>query len=167
MGTFDLQAKSLSHTDFIKFYQAYITHYTKKDNRVLSATLKKFQAYLLERFDKEKLACKDLTQNLIIGFKDYLETHHTGEGPLTYFNRFRKVVKHGIRENLFPKNPLPENLKFKSGGMTKGVLSLEEIKLLSNTPCGSDTIKRAFLFACNTGLRFGDIRAQMAGYKQY
>ncbi|AKQ44442.1 hypothetical protein TH63_00385 [Rufibacter radiotolerans] len=158
MGTFDLQAKSLSHTDFIKFYQAYITHYTKKDNRVLSATLSKFKDFLLERYGKEKLACKDLTQNLIIGFKDYLEANQTGEGPLTYFNRFRKVVKYGIRENLFPKNPLPENLKFKSGGMTKGVLSLDEVSKLSKTPCGSDTIKRAFLFACNTGLRFGDIK---------
>ena len=158
LGTFDLQSKSLSHTDFIKFYQAYINHYTKADTRVLTASFKKFKAYLQERHGKEKLLCKDLTQNLIIGYKDYLEANHTGEGPLTYFNRFRKVVKHGIRENLFHKNPLPENLKFKSGGMSKGVLSLDEVSRLATTHCGSEIIKRAFLFACNTGLRFGDIK---------
>ncbi|GHA68746.1 site-specific integrase [Pontibacter akesuensis] len=158
LGNYDLQSKSLSHTDFLKFYQAYITTYTKADYRVLSASLKKFKAYLKERFGKEKLLCKELTQNLIIGYKDYLEANHTGEGPLTYFNRFRKVVKHGIRENLFPKNPLPEKLKFKSGGMSKGVLSLDEVSKLASTECGNETIKRAFLFACNTGLRFGDIK---------
>jgi integrase/recombinase XerD len=157
-GSVNLTSKNLSNTDFIKFYEAYITTYTKKDNRVLSASLNKFKSFIQQRYKKEKLLCRDLTQNVIIGYKDYLETHLTGEGPLTYFNRFRKVVKHGIRENLFPKSPLPENLKFKSGGMNKGVLDLEEINKLAKAACGSDVIKRAFLFACNTGLRFGDIK---------
>lgn len=158
LGTFDLQSKSLTHTDFLKFFQVYINHYTKADHRVLSACFKKFKTYLQERHGKDKLLCKDLTQNLIIGYKDYLEAKLTGEGPLTYYNRFRKVVKHGIRENLFHKSPLPENLKFKGGGMTKGVLSLEEVSKLASTACGNETVKRAFLFACNTGLRFGDIK---------
>lgn len=156
-GTFDLQAKALSNTNFLKFYQAYIDTYTKKDIRILVGSYNKFKAYLKEKFGKDKLLAKDLSQNLIIGYKDYLETHQKGEGPLTYFNRFRKVVKHAHRENLFVKNPLPENLKFKSGGMSKGVLSLDEVQLLANTPCGNETVKRAFLFACNTGLRVGDL----------
>jgi integrase/recombinase XerD len=159
LGSYDLQSKSLSSTDFLKFYEAYITQYTKADHRVLTACLKKFKTYLKDRYHKDKLQCKDLTQNLIIGFKDYLEATMTGEGPLTYYNRFRKVVKYGIRENLFFKNPLPDNLKFKSGGMGKGVLSLEEIHTLAAAGCGSDIIKRAFLFACNTGLRFSDLKA--------
>ncbi|MFT2007189.1 site-specific integrase [Pontibacter sp. 13R65] len=159
LGNFDLQSKSLSATDFIKFYQAYITTYTKADNRVLSASLNKFKTYLKEAHGKEKLSCKDLTQNLVLGYKDYLETKLTGESPQTYYNRFKKVVKHAIRENLFSKSPLPENIKFKGGGMNKGVLSLEEVSLLSKTACGSEVIKRAFLFSCNTGLRFGDIKA--------
>lgn len=157
-GSLNLQSKNLSNTDFIKFYQAYITTYTKTDIRVLSASFNKFKTFLKERYNKEKLLCKDVTQNLILSYKDYLEANLTGEGPLTYFNRFRKVVKYGIRENLFPKNPLPENLKFKSGGMNKGVLNLEEVSKLAKTHCGSEIIKRAFLFACNTGLRFGDIK---------
>jgi integrase/recombinase XerD len=158
LGTFNLQSKSLTHTDFLKFFQLYIDKYTKADHRVLSACFNKFKAYLQERHGKSKLLCKDLTQNLIIGFKDYLESHLTGESPLTYYNRFRKVVKYGIRENLFHKNPLPQNLKFKSGGMTKGVLSLDEVAQLAETHCGNPIVKRAFLFACNTGLRFGDIK---------
>lgn len=57
LGNYDLQSKSLSQTDFIKFYQAYITTYTKVDTRVLTASFKKFKAYLKERFGKDKLLC--------------------------------------------------------------------------------------------------------------
>jgi integrase/recombinase XerD len=81
LGSYDLQSKALTSTDFLKFYQTYITTYTKADKRVLTASLKKFKAYLLERHGKEKLQCKELTQNLIIGYKDYLEANHTGRGP--------------------------------------------------------------------------------------
>ena len=157
-GTFDLKSKALSSTNFLKFYQAFIDTYTKKDIRTLKGSFNKFKTFLKERYGREKLLAKDLTPNLIIGFKDYLETNLTGEGPLTYFNRFRKVVKYGIRENLFPKDPLPSNLKFKSGGVSKGVLSLEDVKTLAKTPCGNETVKKAFLFACNTGLRYGDLK---------
>nr|WP_262921610.1 site-specific integrase [Pontibacter ruber] len=38
-------------------------------------------------------------------------------------------------------------------------MSLDEVSKLAGTPCGSEVVKRAFLFACNTGLRFGDIKA--------
>lgn len=157
-GSLNLQSKNLSNTDFIKFFQAYIDTYTKKDIRTLKGSFEKFKTFLKERYNKEKLLAKDVTQNLIIGYKDYLESILTGEGPLTYFNRFRKVVKYANRENLFSKNPLPENLKFKSGGVSKGVLSLDEINTLAKTYCGNEVIKRAFLFACNTGLRYGDIK---------
>lgn len=157
-GSLNLQSKNLSNTDFIKFYQAYIDTYTKKDKRTLEGSFKKFKTYLKEKYNKEKLLAKDISQNLIIGYKEFLETHQKGEGPLTYFNRFRKVIKYANRENLFAKNPLPENLKFKSTGLTKGILNLEEISLLAKAHCGNENVKIAFLFACNTGLRYGDLK---------
>jgi integrase/recombinase XerD len=158
-GALGLESKNKGSVDFIKYYQTFLTSYTKLDHRVLSASLTKFKDFLKETHGLERLPCKDLTPNLVLKFKDYLESKQKGEGPQTYFSRFKKVVKHGIRENLFPQYPLPENVKFKGGGMNKGVLSLDEVSTLSKTYCGSEVIKRAFLFACNTGLRFGDIKA--------
>lgn len=158
-GALNLSSKAQGAVDFVQYWQAYIEQYTKADHRVLSACLNKFKAFLKDRHDTARLACKDLTPNFVLGFKDYLESKQTGDGPQTYFTRFKKVVKHGMRENLFPTYPLPEKVKFKSGGMNKGVLSLDEVSKLANTHCGSDTIRRAFLFACNTGLRFGDLKA--------
>ena len=37
-------------------------------------------------------------------------------------------------------------------------LSQEELIRLAETPCEEDVLKRAFLFACLTGLRKSDIR---------
>jgi integrase/recombinase XerD len=158
-GALNLSSKAQGSVDFVQYYQTFITQYTKADHRVLSACLNKFKEFLKEKHSTTRLPCKDLTPNLVLAFKDYLETKQTGEGPQTYFTRFKKVVKHGMRENLFPQYPLPEKVKFKSGGMNKGVLSLDEIKSLAAAYCGNEVIKRAFLFACNTGLRFGDIKA--------
>ncbi|NDK56812.1 tyrosine-type recombinase/integrase [Pontibacter fetidus] len=159
LGTFDLKGKNQGAADFVQYYQAYVKAYAKSDYNTMAACFKRFKDFLKDTYAKERLLCKELTPNLILGFKDYLESKQTGEGPQTYFSRFKKVVKHGIRENLFPHYPLPENVKFKGSGMNKGILSLDEISTLAKTQCGNDTIKRAFLFACNTGLRFGDIKA--------
>jgi integrase len=158
-GALNLSSKAQGSVDFVQYYQAYISQYTKADHRVLSACLNKFKEFLKEKHGFTRLPCKDLTPNLVLAFKDYLESKQKGEGPQTYFTRFKKVVKHGMRENLFPQYPLPEKVKFKSGGMNKGVLNLDEIKALATAYCGNEVIKRAFLFACNTGLRFGDIKA--------
>jgi integrase len=158
-GALNLSSKSQGTVDFVQYYQAYINQYTKADHRVLSACMNKFKEFLKERYSTDRLPCKDLTPNLVLAFKDYLEAKQKGDTPQTYFTRFKKVVKHGLRENLFPVYPLPEKVKFKSGGMNKGVLSLEEIGKLAAAHCGNEAVKRAFLFACNTGLRFGDIKA--------
>ncbi|WP_162427846.1 site-specific integrase [Pontibacter pudoricolor] len=158
-GALNLASKNQGTVDFVQYYQAYINQYTKADHRVLSACLNKFKEFLKERYSTARLPCKDLTPNLVIGFKNYLEAKQKGDTPQTYFARFKKVVKHGMRENLFPQYPLPEQVKFKAGGMNKGVLNLDEIGKLAAAYCGNEVIKRAFLFACNTGLRFGDIKA--------
>jgi integrase/recombinase XerD len=158
-GALNLSSKNQGTVDFVKYYEGFVKTYTKADHRVLTACLNKFKEFLKDRYSTERLPCKDLTPNLVLAFKDYLEIKQTGEGPQTYFTRFKKVVKHGIRENLFPQYPLPEKVKFKSGGMNKGVLSLDEIKSLVAAHCGNEAVKRAFMFACNTGLRFGDIKS--------
>ncbi|MFD3001459.1 phage integrase SAM-like domain-containing protein [Pontibacter toksunensis] len=92
--TFDLPSKNKGTANFVAYYQAYFTSYTKKDQRVLSASLSKFKAYLQEAYGTERLAFKDVTPKLVLGFKDYLESKLTGEGPPTYYSRFKKVVKH-------------------------------------------------------------------------
>ena len=41
----------------------------------------------------------------------------------------------------------------------KTPLTAAELESLANTPCRSETIRRAFLFACITGLRYSDVKS--------
>jgi integrase/recombinase XerD len=38
------------------------------------------------------------------------------------------------------------------------MLTFSDIQSLANTPCRNEEIKRAFMFACYTGLRYGDLK---------
>lgn len=40
---------------------------------------------------------------------------------------------------------------------TRMYLTVEDVRVLSKTPCSNDVIKRAFLFSCLTGLRRSDV----------
>lgn len=57
-----------------------------------------------------------------------------------------------IKDNIARKLKLAKVEKSK-----KEFLSLEEVKALAVTPCGSDIVRRAALFSCLTGLRISDV----------
>lgn len=46
----------------------------------------------------------------------------------------------------------------KGDTLNKEVLEIEELRILSNTHCGNEEVKRAFLFCCYTGLGLAEIR---------
>jgi len=107
-------------------------------------------------------------------FIEYLQMtkgRFTGEGfcsntQLVYVkvlgSVFNKAIKAGIIKetplSLFDRRELPMYIKPKIPHLT-----LDEVKLLRNTPCAFPEIKEAYLFSCYTGLRFSDVRALQWG----
>jgi len=84
----------------------------------------------------------------------------TGEGALSYYNRFKKMIKQAYRKKLMKDNVLDfVERKIKGKAKKKDVLTLGELKILSATPTESSEIRKAFLFTCVTGLRWIDIKA--------
>ncbi|WP_353723164.1 site-specific integrase [Dyadobacter sp. 676] len=78
--------------------------------------------------------------------------------PHDYFSKFKKLVKAATRDKLFTSNPAAEIVnKTDKQRIAKDVLSTDELQALAGAYCGNQHVKRAFLFACNTGLRFCDI----------
>ncbi len=67
-----------------------------------------------------------------------------------------------VRNGLIPDNPMlkltpSERIKFIE--VPRDFLTIEELKRLIATPCDRPEIKRAYLFACNTGLRISDVKS--------
>ncbi len=139
--------------------QSYIDSYSKKDKRNLQGALNRFTAFLSEE-KKTGLTFGNLTALLIEDFIDFLEANSTGEGALSYYNRFKKMVKHAYRRKLMKENVLDFVEKTVKGkAKKKDILTIEELKLLGGTATESDQVKKAFLFTCVTGLRWIDLKA--------
>lgn len=58
-----------------------------------------------------------------------------------------------------PISKLSASDKFKPLEHKREYLTMEELQKLIDTPCKNNVVKQAFLFACNCGMRYGDIEA--------
>lgn len=95
----------------------------------------------------------------ISNFKEYLynDAGLSKSTPHSYFARFKTIFKEAIKEGIILKNPA-DIVKNESLQATEKVfLTIPEIQQLASTPCKNNEVKKAFLFACNTGLRHIDV----------
>ena len=84
--------------NFLEYFSEYVDNYQKKDLRMMVGTLKRWKAFLARYYPAlaEYIRAEMMTPKLIKEFVDYLQEHGRGEGPLGYYQRFRKVVKSGM-----------------------------------------------------------------------
>ncbi|SHI74306.1 tyrosine-type recombinase/integrase [Algibacter luteus] len=144
-----------------QYFDYYIKNYKQKDIRTIEGALNKFQEYL----KKPKLAFSSLTKLQIEKFKHYLvhESGLNGETPYSYWRRFKKVLIHAEKEGYISES-VYKHIRWESKNkkaettLTKQVLTEEEITKLKDTRCGNNEVKRAFLFACYTGLGYAEFK---------
>ena len=146
--------------NFIDFYKDFLSNYKKTDIRMFQYTLKKL---ILFNNNKETLSFKSITESFCRDFADFLKNKAglTGETPNNYFRRFKRLLKEACKEenNYLQKDPSANvTIKVNYSNLIKEVLTFEEIGLLYNTPCGNDEIKKAFIFACFTGIGIAEAR---------
>lgn len=150
-----IEQKKTKNQDFTAYFETYLANYQKKDKRVMQGVFLHFKD-----FAPKHITAKEITESFCYNFKDYLSTKLNGESPQTYFARFKKMLKQATRDKLFRAFPAQDIKNDKvDESLTKDVLTIEEVQALAVAECGNKDVKRAFLFACNTGLRFVDIKA--------
>lgn len=109
---------------------------------------------------------RDIGKEFCIVFVEYLKTgYKTAKGenlkPKTAFNRQCTLVTAlnvAVREGLIPTNPmnlLSRHERAKASRGKRDYLTIDEVKRLIATPCKNETVRNAYLFACNCGLRLG------------
>ena len=156
-NNYDMELDLGKKTIIINWMQSYVDAYTKKDKRNMQSVLNKFKAFL-SGLKKSDLTFGDLKPIIIEDFVEYLERGSIGEGARSYYSRFKKMLRYAYRNRILKNNILDFVARKATGkARRKDILTLEEMKLLSETPVNSAEIKRAFLFTCVTGLRFCDI----------
>lgn len=150
-----------NHNKKIKFSdyaEAYLDNYTKKDKAMIDATIKQFKSFS----DNASLKLHAIDKKILLEYKEHLETKAglSGETPHNYFARLKKIFNDAYEHNIIPVNPAT-GIKFskrsKDNTLKKQVLNKSELELLYKSDCNYPELKKAFLFACGTGLGLAEI----------
>lgn len=160
---YDVTPEFRKGIDFVKYFEAYFNKYDMMDKRVMKGSFNKFKKFMEEEGIKS-LTTKKINAAIIIQFKEYLVKKLNGETPANYFKKFKKMLRHGVKEKIF-SSEIPVLLSSKdkelivkvNAGIKKDILTFEEIQILASTPLHNNEVKRAFIFSCLTGLRFCDV----------
>ncbi|MEJ6736582.1 MAG: phage integrase SAM-like domain-containing protein, partial [Flavobacteriales bacterium] len=135
------------------YFESYIESYAKKDIRMLKSSYSWFNKFINEPNNKTSNKLFELTKKDCNDFKDYLTSSHlTGETPHNLLARFKKIIKQAIADGYLYDNPTDGITIKRQNKLKKEILTADELKILKNTHCGNDEVKRAFLFAAFTGL---------------
>lgn len=163
---------------FLKYYQHFLNIYSKAGIRKFRYAYEWFLKYLKHEglisdirpssirnvysTTSSRLPFKSLSNSLIKGYTDFITgTHSTlsGETPYDYYKRFKEVLNKAVKESYLLENPsYGIRIKKPVDTIKKQILWIDELRLLANTPCGNISVKKAFLFACYTGLGAAEIR---------
>ena len=74
-----------------------------------------------------------------------------------YYSTLKTVLYRAYNDHLISDFPAKGIHGIRKEEVRRNYLTIEEVGALANAPCRNDTIKRAFLFSCLTGLRLSDV----------
>lgn len=155
-----LKAKEINFFDFI---QVYYDEYTKGDKRMIKAAQKRFTDFIALEYPihRNNISPEKITPAMMEHFVEYLQSTSKGEGALTHWKRWKKIVKAAVKKDILRKNPCEDVVcKADEEALKKDILSMEEMQQLINTTYNGQNpeTRRAFIFTLYTGIRFCDIK---------
>ncbi len=90
-------------------------------------------------------------------FIEYMQTKVSIQSSSTYFAKVKCSLTESVKDKILLQNPASFVDPIKVPQSSREYLTIDEIKRINDTPFHYDFVKRAFLFSCFTGLRYGDI----------
>lgn len=144
--------------DFLQYFYEHLEGHDQKWIRVYDHFKKYCNGYCL---------MENITVDYCNGFREYLLTakqlrhdkralgQNSAAGYWSTFRGFLAIAykDRKIKDNV---NDFLEPIEYTD--THRQYLTMDELQALADTPCNSDVVRRAGLFSCLTGLRFGDIR---------
>jgi integrase len=156
-GAYGFLFDHYKETDFLQFFKDMIRKRSDSEGN-LGNWMSVFKH--LKNFRPGGIAFGDIDENFLEKFKQYLkrDLKLSQNSQASYYSKLSAALKEAERDGILKDNPTKRVKAVKHQETKREFLTLEEIKVLSQTPCRDETLKRAFLFSAFTGLRYGDIR---------
>lgn len=157
-GNYGLVSDKGKRTLVTAWLNDYVTHYSKKDKRVMSAAITEFNQFLKDQ-RKGNITFSALTSNIMETFVDFLNDKHEGEGASTYYRRLKKAIRQAYKNRLMRENILDfVEKKPNAAAEKKDTLTTDEIKTLLDHPVQSAEVRKAVIFSLCTGLAWIDVK---------
>lgn len=149
--------KKLTLSAYLKDYE---DNYKMRDVRMIKSSINKLKEFI----NNDKFLLSNLSKDYVVNFMHFLNNDEKlkGETPHSYFKRFKKVIKNASEKGYVKREILDVKFKkredYSDTKLTKQVLTEEEIQILFKTECGNEELKRAFLFACYSGIGYAEVK---------
>jgi integrase/recombinase XerD len=136
--------------NFIEYFERFATEHKSSTNY--------FNALVhLRKFTGGTIKFLHINERWLDEFKAYLLEKVSNNSSNTYYTALKTVLKKAVREKILQENTAQYTDSIKTTDVERVYLTHEELTKLSRAKCPNDEVKRAFLFACYTGLRFSDL----------
>ena len=150
-----VSGKDILLTSYIRMQEA---DYRERGHIEYANTLDKLVKWL-EKFGR-KVSLRQLDREYLKDFIVYMQKNLAPSTTHVYFCNLNTILNRAYRADIIAENPisrLDPQVRPKRPESHREFLTHEEVKILSETPCAREIVKRAFLFSCFTGLRLSDI----------
>lgn len=108
-----------------------------------------------------RVSIRGVDKKWLMDFVKYMKKEGLSDTTVhTYFSNLNTIFNRAYRAEIINENPvsrMDKTEKPQYPETEREYLTLDELKRLMATPCRDETVKRAFIFACFTGLRLSDI----------
>lgn len=148
--------------NFLDLFSDFIKNYKGKDVNTVKASLKQLQLFA----GSESLSLKMVNKGFCKDFYAFLQDNFRGNTPSGYYKKFSMCLSSCVDNHLIASNPAKEVRLVGNNDFTKNILSVEEVQRIARLNYSAlhyREVWRAFLFACNTGLRWCDIYSLQYG----
>lgn len=110
---------------------------------------------------QHRVSLRAVDKQWLMSFVEYMSDNGLGGNTIhVYFSNLNTIFNRAYRAEMIHENPISRmslEERPQKPDTEREYLTLKEVKALMKTPCGNDTVKKAFLFSCFTGLRLSDV----------
>ena len=151
---YGIQLERTEEISLHSFLLNYSQNYTKKDNRKVKAVVNRAFYF----FD-QSVHLHTLEEDDVKEFVDSIKDETKSETARGYVQAFKKALESAVKKGLIYQNPAREIVvESEDDRLLKDVLSKNELQVLERTDCGNQMVKKAFLFACMTGVGLAECK---------
>lgn len=109
----------------------------------------------------KRASLRTVDKEYLMGFVSFLQKNDIADNTVhMYFANLNTIFNRAYRAGILDENPISRmdrTERPQRPDIEREYLTWDELQVLMKTDCGNEAVKRAFLFACFTGLRLSDI----------